>query len=307
MNTLNRLMVGLDLSEMDDTLIKYAAFMCRQLGVSKVYFIHVEKSLELPEELLQGMEPETAPTDEIMKRRISEKVQEAFQENKSTEVEVLVREGTPLKELLQWSKIKQVDLMLVGRKLRLHGSGVLAHKLLRSGRISMLFVPEMFAPILRRIVISIDFSDYSRIALERLLESVVKPSGAELVCLHVYEVPTGYRTLGMSYEAFDERMRGFAAKKYEKLLQQFPVLQEVAMLKLVRQEHNVNIGELIVLEAKRCSTDLLVIGAKGLTAAAYFVLGSVTEKVLRHDMDIPLAVFKQKDDDVGFLDALLTP
>ncbi|MBF9253629.1 universal stress protein [Pontibacter sp. 172403-2] len=306
MNTLNRLMVGLDLTEMDDTLIPYAAFICRQLGVSKVYFIHVEKSLELPEELLQGLEP-VAPADEIMKRRINEKVQHAFQGSTGTEVEILVKEGKPLKELLHWSQIKQIDLMLVGRKLRLHGSGVLAHKLLRSGRISILFVPEMFAPGLRRIVISTDFSDYSNLALERLLESVVKPSGAELVCLHVYEVPTGYRTLGMSYEAFDERMRGFAEEKYEKLVLQFPELREIATLRLVRQEHDAGIGELIVLEAKRVGADMLVIGAKGMTAAAFFVLGSVTEKVLRHDMDIPLTVFRQKDEEIGFLDALLAP
>ena len=61
MNTLNRLMVGLDLTTMDDTLIRYAAFFCHKLHISKIYFIHVQKSLDLSEELLQGIEPKSAP------------------------------------------------------------------------------------------------------------------------------------------------------------------------------------------------------------------------------------------------------
>lgn len=299
-------MVGLDLTPMDATLIPYAAFLCAELKVEKVYFIHVEKSLELPTELLQGLERTDVPADEGIHNMIMSKVGPAFRDV-PTEVEVLIEEGTPLKELLHWSKVKQVDLMLVGRKLRLRGSGVLAQKILRTGRVGVLFVPETFEPRLRQIVVSVDFSKYSEMALDRVLHSALAKPDIHVVCLHVYQVPTGYRTLGMTYESFDERMRGFAQEKYNNLLSRFPELQERAELKLVRQDDEADIGELVVLEAKRSRADLLVIGAKGMSAAALFVIGSVTEKILRYDMDIPLMVFKNKDEQIGFLDALLNP
>lgn len=224
----------------------------------------------------------------------------------NTDFEVLVEEGAPLKTLLNWSKIKQVDLMLVGRKLRLRGSGVLAQKLLRTGKIGVLFVPETAEPRLNRIMVSVDFSEYSEMALNRVLHSALNRTHANVFCLHVYEVPTGYRTLGMTYESFDERMRGFAQEKYDNLLSRFPELRDRAEFILVRKEDEDDIGELVVMEAKRARTDMLVIGAKGMTAAAHFVLGSVTEKILRHDMDIPLLVFKMETEEVGFLDALLS-
>lgn len=300
-------MVALDLTAMDETLVQYAAFLTQELQVQKIYFIHVEKSLEVPHELRDGLQRSDLPADETIKQQIMTLVGPAFGQLHEAEVEVLVEEGTPLKELLHWARVKQVDLMLVGRKLRLRGSGVLAQKLLRSGRVGVLFVPENYEPRLRTITVSVDFSPYSEMALDRVLHSALGKPDVHVVCLHVYQVPTGYRTLGMSYEDFDARMRGFAEEKYDRLLSKFPELRERAELVLVRQEDNDEIGELVVLEAKRARADILVIGAKGMSAAALFVLGSVTEKVLRYDLDIPLLVFKKRDEEVGFLDALLTP
>ncbi len=297
-------MVGLDLTPMDDTLITYAAFLSAELQIEKVYFIHVEKSLEIPQEIMEGLVRKDLPADENIRQLIAAKVDAAFG-GANTSVEVLVEEGAPLKTLLHWAKVKQADQMLVGRKLRLRGSGVLVQKLLRTGKVSVLFVPETAVPRLNNVMVSVDFSEYSEMALNRVLGSALNKPNIRVMCLHVYEVPTGYRTLGISYEDFDQRMRGFAQQKYDRLLSQFPELRDRAEFVLVKKEDEDDIGELVVLEAKRARTDLLVIGAKGMTAAAHFVLGSVTEKVLRHDMDIPLLVFKAETEEVGLLDAIL--
>ncbi len=306
MNMLNRIMVGLDLTAMDGTLINYAAFISAELQVEKVYFIHVEKDLDIPNELLEELELKNLPADENYRQHILSKVEPAFN-GINTQVEIMIKEGVPLKELLHWSKIKQIDLMLVGRKLRLRGSGVLAQKLLRTGQTGVLFVPETSEPRLDTIMVSVDFSEYSEMALNRVLHSALNKPNVQVYCLHVYQVPTGYRTLGMTYEAFDERMRGFAEDKYNNLLSKFPELRNRAELLLVRRGDEDDIGELIVMEAKRARTDMLVIGAKGMTALAHFVLGSVTEKILRHDLDIPLMIFKKEHEDMGLLDALLNP
>jgi nucleotide-binding universal stress UspA family protein len=304
MNTLERIMVGLDLSEMDDTLIRYAAFLCSQTPVEKVYFIHVEKSLELPQQM-DAIEKSGLAADESLCQLLEAKVLPHFEPISQVKVEVQVVEGNPLKELLHWSKIKEVDMVLVGRKLRLRGSGVLPHMLLRNGRVSVLFVPEHAVPVLRRIVVSIDFSEYARVALEHVLHTVIRKPGIEVMCLYIYHVPTGYITLGIPHEEFEERMRGFAYEKFDRVLEQFPELGSRASLKLVKEDDTSNLGEQIVLEAKRARADMLAIGAKGKTAAALFVLGSVTEKILRYDSDIPLIVFKKGNEQLSYLDALI--
>lgn len=305
MNTLKRIMVGLDLSEMDDTLIRYAAFLCSISEIEKVYFIHAEKSLDIPEEVLASM-PKGLPDDVKLKSALEDKVTQHFGPESRVQVEVQVVEGSPLKELLHRAKAEQIDLVLVGRKLHLRGSGVLAQKILRNGRVSVLFVPENANPVLNQIMVSVDFSEYSLMALDRMLNSALPRPEVQITCLHAYQVPTGYITLGMSYEDFDERMKGFARNKFEQVLARFPELADRAKLKLVRLEDENDMGELIVLEAKRAKADMLVIGAKGLSAAALFVLGSVTEKILRYNDDIPMIVYKKAKEEIGFLDAILS-
>ncbi|WP_299708685.1 universal stress protein [uncultured Pontibacter sp.] len=305
MNTLKRIMVGLDLSEMDDTLIRYTAFLCSISEIEKVYFIHAEKSLDIPAEILEGM-PNGMTPDEKIRVAMEEKVRSYFGSESQAKIEVQVVEGSPLKELLHWSKVKQIDMVVVGRKFHMRGSGVLAQKILRSGRVSVMFVPENEDPILNHIMVSVDFSEYSMMALDRILHSALTRPEVNITCLHVYQVPTGYITLGMSYEDFDERMQGFARDKFEQVLSRFPELRDRATLRLVKQENEDDVGELIVIEAKRARADMLVIGAKGKSAAALFVLGSVTEKILRHNDDMPMIVYKKEKEEIGFLDALLS-
>ncbi len=300
-------MVGLDFTAMDDTLIRYTAFLSQVLKIEKVYFVHVVKPFELPESLREelGSEP---PRGEKIRHLMAGKVSEYFDANNRADVEVLLKEGDPLKELLEASAALHTDTMLVGRKLKLHGSGVLTHKLLRISKVGIIFVPEAFEPQLRRVVVSMDFSEYSILALQHVLQAAASGPDLAIICLHVYAVPTGYRTLGMSYEEFNQRMRGFAIDKYEQLLARFPALQQSGRLLLVKaeREHQEDTGELIVLEAKRARADMLVVGARGKSAAAQFILGSTTEKILRFDLDIPLAVYKKEDESHNLLDSFLS-
>lgn len=305
MEPLKNLLVGLDLTEMDETLIMYTAFLCSRPGIENVFFVHIRKQSDIPEEVIDSFGKHRLTEDESITQHIKTRVAEYFGQLTHIQTNVHLAEGAPLKEMLKWAKEKEVDLFIVGRKLRLHGSGVLSKKLLRNGRTSVLFVPETAEPKLNRLVVSIDFSDYSMMALDQVLHSALARPNLEIICLHVYEVPTGYITLGIRYEDFEERMRRFAEDKFDAVVARFPELIERAQLKLVKQEQMDDIGELIVMEAKRARADMLAIGAKGKSAAALFVLGSVTEKLLDKDTDIPLIVFKKKDEEIGFLDALI--
>lgn len=305
MDPLNNLLVGLDLSDMDETLIRYTAFLCSNPTITYVSFVHVKKETDVPDEVFDSFGGRSKDGDEAVSQHLSNQIATHFAQLPHVRTEVIIKEGSALKEMLQLTKEQQTDLIIVGRKLRLHGSGVLSKKVLRSGRLSVLFVPETAEPKLDRMVVSIDFSEYSMLALDQVLHSAITRPNMEITCLHVYDVPTGYITLGISYEDFEVRMRHFAEEKFEKVVSRFPELRERATLKLVKQEQLDDVGDIIVLEAKRARADMLTIGAKGKSAAALFVLGSVTEKLLDKDADIPLLVFKRKDESIGFLDALI--
>ena len=67
-----RLLVALDLTKMDEILMKYVAAFAGQLGTEKIYFIHVVKSLELSEDISSKYPELLAPVDESCKHQIKD-------------------------------------------------------------------------------------------------------------------------------------------------------------------------------------------------------------------------------------------
>ena len=306
MSELKNLLVALDYTRMDEVIVCYTAFFCNLVPVEKVYFVHVRQKANLPTELLRTLdileEPEVHPT---MEQEMRELVQCYFVNQERTKTEVLLPTGNPLKEILRLSKQKDIDLIVTGQKLRLRGTGVLAYKLVHAGKSSVLLVPETSEPTLKRLVVSTDFSEYSELTLRHVMEMAKQKPGMEIICMHVYVVPTGYITLGVSYESFEAKIRQYAEKKFDAILQQFPELQGRACLNLVKKHPNDDTGEVLVMEARRLHADLLAIGARGVSGVSLLVLGSVTEKVIRRNTDMPLLVFKKKNENLGFIDAII--
>ncbi|WP_162426308.1 universal stress protein [Pontibacter pudoricolor] len=306
MQTLKKLLVTMDFTRMDEIEVNYTAFLCSILPIEKIYFVYVRRKQNISQEVLQSLKltEEPAPHPEAL-QEMQNLVQHYFGDNKKVQTEVLVKDGDPLKELLKISKLYDVDLIVTGRKLRLRGSGILSHNLVHTGGISVLLIPETAETVLQHVVVSIDFSEYSKMTLTYVQQLASLRPNLQVTCLHVYEVPTGYITLGISYDEFEARTRHFAEEKFYKLMAEFPELQAITSLSLVRKDLQDDTGEVVVLEANRARADLLVVGARGIYGATLLLMGSVTEKVIRANDDIPLLIIKKKNEHLSFLDALI--
>ncbi len=296
----------MDFTRMDEIEVNYTAFLCSILPIEKIYFVYVRRKQNISQEVLQSLKltEEPAPHPEAL-QEMQNLVQHYFGDNKKVQTEVLVKDGDPLKELLKISKLYDVDLIVTGRKLRLRGSGILSHNLVHTGGISVLLIPETAETVLQHVVVSIDFSEYSKMTLTYVQQLASLRPNLQVTCLHVYEVPTGYITLGISYDEFEARTRHFAEEKFYKLMAEFPELQAITSLSLVRKDLQDDTGEVVVLEANRARADLLVVGARGIYGATLLLMGSVTEKVIRANDDIPLLIIKKKNEHLSFLDALI--
>lgn len=299
MKKFKKILVGLDLSPLDEVLIRKTAELVRFYKAEKVYFVHVAKDLALPEEVSNTYPDLLAPVDEAIETGISDAVRAAgFPEE--TEYEVDAKEGSPLDKILRWSKVKDVDLIIMGRKQDLEGSGALAKRIALRAPCSVLFLKENLPEEpFRRVLVPIDFSSYSLLALEQAQEISQDPSNIK--CLHFYEVPAGYTKTGKSYEEFSEIMHANARRDYERFIDKnglpaYPV-------EMVARDSR-NMADYLVDTAKKDNIDLIIIGSRGRTDSAAILLGSVAEKVINVNNQIPMLVMKKKGENMRFLDAL---
>jgi nucleotide-binding universal stress UspA family protein len=138
---------------------------------------------------------------------------------------------------------------------------------------------------MKKILVPVDFSRTSITALETAFD-IAKKDGADIIVLHVVEeaTPDSYRISGewqrgnWEDKLYTFRLLEKAKKQLEKLVQEprFNAVKIIGELRLGNPFHGVTT---IVSEHK---VDLIVMGTKGHTKLEEMIIGTNTEKVVRH-------------------------
>lgn len=290
MKNKKRWMVGLDNSLIDKVVISYTSFLASVLKPEKIYFINVQKDLEIPESIKQKFPDLRKPIDEKLEEQMRDEVQANFRNYDNYDIEFKVIEGNPFDELLNWSNIKNIDLFIAGRKKELKGSGVLPNKLARKAPCSVLFVPEKPTLRLHEIFVPVDFSESSEMAFETALNIAHKDEISTVYIQHVYYVPQGYRRTRLE-EEISNAMKEEVTEQYNKLLSKL-YTNGTHLSPMFISDSTGRVADIICENAHKRNADLIVIGHKGRTGAEALFMGSVTEKVLRLEEGIPVLVVK---------------
>ena len=300
-NTYKIAMVGLDLTAMDDTIIRYLPTLLKALPLERVIFVHIAKELELPDEIIKKYPDVIAPLDENIADGINSTIKDIF-ENTGVDYDIIVREGTPLENFLKLAKIKNVDLIVMGRKKELEGSGLLAGHIVRKSPTSLLLITENNTPSIDTVLVPVDFSRHSSMALS-LGQEVCKRTGADLKFSHVYKVPIGYHKTGKSFEEFAQIMKTHAESDFVRFCESNGVKDHPTCDFLLSDDKPV--PKLIYESARKSNSDLIIIGSRGRTRTSALLIGSIVEKLVLKDSDIPVLVVKNKGESMSFFEAIM--
>ncbi len=297
-----RMLVAMDLSNMDEHLLKYASLAAKVFEIDTVYFCHVATSLELPEEIQDKYSDIFGPVDEALEREMNEAIEKHFQLPPNCESKVIVSTGKVTEEILKLSKVKVIDLVLLGRKVELTGTGLNSKKVAKSIGSSVIFVTENPSLDLDRILVSIDYSDHSKMAFEVGI-ALQEKTGAKLLSNHVYKVPTGYYKSGKTYEEFADIMLENAKADCNKFFKKID-LDGVDYDHTYALDDDPHPADKIYKTGSEKGVDLIMIGSKGRSGPASILIGSVAEKLVEEGNDIPIMIVKMGKENMSFLNAL---
>lgn len=296
-------MVGLDFSEGEEELITYVDQLSRIFKPEKIYFVHVEEDLEIPEDILNTFPEIKEPLDETLKGKLEDEVRNNFKNN-DVKVESLVLEGIPLKQILHTIQIKKIDLFIVRKKDISMGSGLVPQKVARKASCSIFFVPEGKKPEFDNVLIPCDFSKHCKLSLQAVQQIKTYNPEARVQLLNIYKVPVGYYKTGKTYEEFSEIMKGHAQKTYGKVMQKLNLNPDQFHCSFIRKDYH-DISKHILEEVEKIKPDIILMGSKGEGAAYHFLLGSVTEKFISKNLDYPLIILKIKNENLGLMEAIM--
>jgi nucleotide-binding universal stress UspA family protein len=129
-----------------------------------------------------------------------------------------------------------------------------------------------------RILVPVDGSE-SSVHATAWADGYAATTGAELILLHVHHAP-GSETLTLSSlepEQIAEAERRIAGPSFDRARARISAGARVRTLVSLGEP-----AEEIVAIARREGVDLIVMGSRGLTPLRELLLGSVSEKVVRH-------------------------
>jgi nucleotide-binding universal stress UspA family protein len=305
MYQIKKIIVCLDQSEMDKTLVKFAAFIAKSNQSKKIYFTNIIRNLSIPKDVLSEFPNLINNMIDERKSQMKQVVTENLDPELKISTGFVVREGQLSKKILKLANEKSVDLILVGKKTSIAGSGVVSQRLARRASCSLLIVPENSQPKVKKILVPSDFSDYSKDALEEAIEITEKNKGkSEIICQNVYSVPSGYHFTGKSYKEFSDIMLKHAEINYKKFIRKIDTKGHKIKPIYTKDEDDDPVVD-IISKAEETNADIIIIGAKGRTAATALFIGSLAERLIQMNDKVPLLVTRPKGKNAGIIEYIL--
>ena len=279
------IVVALDLSDMDEVLIRYASFIAERLHSEKVYFVHNIKKYEISELFEEQLKD--VNLDELIGDELNEKVQENFKT--TCEWEVLISEDPYSESLIKYVVDKySIELAIVGNKKHEKGTGMVSGKLLRLLRCDILAVPRVAKTQIRNIWAGTDFSHDSR-KIFNVTKKLQEGRETSLKLVHVYSVPVQFSPY-VSPESMAPKVEGHVKEKIEKYISRLDYSEPIEPLTFLGRESGA--AQKIIANIKKSDVDLLIVSDKGGNTFSPFAVGSVTEELFNENYGVPLWVVK---------------
>lgn len=275
MDAVEKIMIATDFSERSDRALRRAILLAKQFH-ARLVIVHavdddqplhvVESERDIAADLLREMRDSLFRIDSL-----------------NCEVRVLL--GDAFEALREAVEADAPDLLVIGphRRRLLHDIfiGTTAERTIRSVTCPVLMVNALPAGPYRYVMQTTDLSDASRVALQRFARLGIGEA-AQNAMLHVFDVPELGLAMGHTLSADWRRTHLEAARKRAgDQLSAFLAgagLGEVETI--LRHEQTTAPNEIRKLATQE-KADLIVLSTHGRSGLAGFLIGSVTEQVLR--------------------------
>jgi len=298
-----KLLVNLDLSELDTSLMQYAAYLHEHLELKKMVLVH-NMLINEPPEVLKNLYPELdEPLDKIVTRDIQENINRFFQKS-DLDIEIKLFHNEKIDDVIRWVGSQDVDISLVGKKKEVEGQGWYARQFTRFTSHPVILVPPLPGFSIRNVLAAVDFSK-NALNVIRSAHELASELGADVSYLHLFAYPPNYFPyIPQNTEKYHKEYLAYARKEFDKWKKKSVGDRETGPCHFQLSERKDMARELYLWAVKH-QADLIICGAKGKTDTEMLLLGSVSEKLIHTDYNIPLMVVKRKES-YGWLESLLS-
>ncbi|HLV91711.1 MAG TPA: universal stress protein [Aequorivita sp.] len=281
-----KLMVALDLTEMDPILLEYVSFLCKVWNIEHLYFTHNIKQYKLYDLYDEFLE-EGITVEDIVDRGLQRTIEKYY--TADVPHTVLITSDDYTESIISHlAKEYKIDIMVLGNKDELQGTGALNQKLARMLEANVLLVPEEAKREMQNVLVPTDFSSSSARCFE-VAKSLVERSGGMIEGLHVYNIPSFFFPYINTEKAID-KTKIHLKEKVVQFRKKFKLSEQIPFRYTYRED--LSVVEAIENHAEKNDSDIIVVSARGGSKLTKLFVGSVTNDLLIRNRRMPLLVVR---------------
>lgn len=281
-----KLMVALDLTDMDAILLGYVSFLCRVWNIEHLYFTHNIKQYKLYDLYDEFLE-EGITVEDIVDRGLQKTIDKHY--TASVPHTVLITSDDYTESILSHLAVEyKIDIMVTGNKDELQGTGALSQKLVRMLDANVLLVPEEAKFRMEKVLVPTDFSSDSSKCFT-VANSLVERSGGKIEAIHIYNIPSFFFPYINTEKAIDKTERHLK-EKVQQFRKKYKLSEHLPFRYMDRED--LSVVEAIELHAEKGEFDIIVISARGGNNITSLFVGGVTNDLLIRNRKMPLLVIR---------------
>lgn len=295
MQKFRRVLTALDLSKQDKVLLRFLSINASLLGIDKTYFLHIMPDFSAPKQLdvaFQKLFAPEYPIDEKVRDKLCLDAKEILGEDCPFSFDVEVIEGKPYEKLLHWTNVKEINLLIVGKKDISEGSGITAKRVARNTKNNILFVPIDSTPDINRILVPLDFSQHSFNAIQTALALKAKDDNLSVEAVYVVDLPPeDYYSRSKSGTGYRGILLESAQSAFETFINEYNINPNHFKMTYLENTSN-SVVHHLKMAAEQQEGTLVLMGAKGHSPFETFLFGSVTEKLVGIPLKSPILIVR---------------
>ena len=288
--SVKNMLVALEMGHADDAVLRYLDFFSAAVSVKNIRMLHVLPTFDLFQsstnrevEAVMGHLTLNKEIAAEMRRRISLHPVAA-----QSHIAFDIREGRPLQALLEEAQYFGADLLVIGQSKEPGDHGILAANLARKAKGNFLIVPENARQQINHIIVPVDFSPYSVKALKTALKLRKSfKNSPRITCLNIYELPNLNIYLVEKIEDVRKIVKDDRLASFRLFLNEFAESDAEHIEVEVAEREFGSIASYISEFSEKNAGDLIVMGAKGHSRVERMLLGSVAERLIGLNTNIP--------------------
>ena len=293
------IVVPLELSEVDDGAIAWAAKITHLASSHEVVFINALSTPDIPKKAIQKYPWLAEPLEKTILERMKKSVMQKWEGREETNLNFQVVKNVSSVLSILYTVLKhEADLVIVSREA--FGSEM-AVRLARKAPCSVMSVPDKAPAKLTKILVPTDFSDFSKAAIEVSVAFADAEGLCQIDSVHAYNIGNYPHRAAIPESELIEIAEDVAVDKHSQFI------GDLETRGITVNPHNVYnplISVAALTFAKDNGHDLIVVGCRGKNTFKALLLGSNAEDLLKHS-PVPVIAAKPKGTGKSLLESLL--